>query len=168
MTAFQTHEPAHVPENVRVAIIAAAAAIAGALVGGIATYAGNQAILGEQLDREERKQKIAARGVGRVYAEQIRSADIALRYDAENGRWAGKNQLSSFELPALEDRRLIQSRLSPQDSSLISSTDQVMREVTSIIYLEPDRRLSNAARPEIAADIATLDKGEGALAQLDK
>jgi hypothetical protein len=156
------------PGEVRVAMIAAVAAVAGALVGGVATYAGNQALFGQQLDREERQQKIAARGVARVYAEQIRSADLGLRYDAKNGRWPGRNQLSFFELPVLEDRRLIQSQLSPKASLLISGTDQVMRAVTSIINLEPDRRLSQGARPEIVADIATLDKGQGALAQFDR
>jgi hypothetical protein len=46
-----------------------------------------------------------------VYAEQVGGAAVVLKDDWDENRWPGENDLGYFDLPALEDRRLIQSRL---------------------------------------------------------
>jgi hypothetical protein len=112
------------------------------VVGGVVTYVGNQAIFGQQLSREERQQKIAGRGVARVYAEQVGSAETVLKYDYANHRWPGRNQLSFFELPALEDRRLIQSRLSLRSATAVSEADEAMRGSSNSTASPPRRTLS--------------------------
>jgi hypothetical protein len=106
--------------ELRIAIIAATAAVVGAVVGGAATYLGNQAILSKQIDREERQQRNAARGVARLYAEQVVSAEEILENVSAQNRWPGLNDLSYFELPGLDDRRLIQSRLSLRSAAAVS------------------------------------------------
>jgi hypothetical protein len=154
--------------DTRVATIAAVAAIVGTVVGGVVTYVGNQAIFGQQLSREERQQKIAGRGVARVYAEQVNSAEKVLKYDYANHRWPGRNQLGFFELPALEDRRLIQSRLSLRAATAVSEADEAMRAVTSIVDIEPERGLSERGTTQIVTYIGTLHRGQYALGAYGK
>jgi hypothetical protein len=152
--------------ELRVALVAGIAAVGGAVVGGAATYLGNQAILSKQLDREERQQKTAARGVARVYAEQVVSAAAILRGASTQDRWPGRNNQIYFELPAMEDRRLVQSRLSLRSAANVSAADQVMRGVSTIIDVEPGHGLNVRTRPLVASDTRVLERGAVALGEL--
>ena len=84
------------------------AAIVGVAIGAAGTYLGNHAILTAQVNREERLQKTATRGVGRVYAERLKAAAEVLSDDLDQHRWPGRNDLHFFDLPTIEDRRLVQ------------------------------------------------------------
>ncbi len=150
-----------------VAVIAAIAAILGSVAGGTASYLGNKAILGKQVEREERQQKVAARGVARVYAEQVVSARRVLRFALSTDRWPQRNDLSYFDLPDLEDRRLVQSRLSVMSAEAVSDADGVLRAVASVVVVEPGNALSARARQLLRSDLVTLEHGARALQELD-
>ncbi len=153
-------------KEVSVALIAACAAIGGALAGGAASYLGDQAIANKQVNREERQQKIAALGVARVYAEQVGGAADVLKDGSTEHRWPGQNDLSYFDLPALEDRRLVQARLSAKAAGRVSEADQVMRAVGTIIDVEPGHDLSVHSQSLIVTDQQTLERGAVALREL--
>jgi hypothetical protein len=155
-------------KEVSVAVIAACAAIGGALAGGVASYLGDRAIVNKQINREERQQKIAALGVARVYAEQVGGAAEVLKDDSAEDRWPGQNDLSYFDLPALEDRRLVQARLPAKSATRVSEADQVMRAVGTIIDVEPGHELSVHSRRLIVTDRQTLERGAVALRELGK
>ena len=155
-------------KELSVALIAACAAIGGALAGGAASYLGDRAIVNKQVNREERQQKIAAVGVARVYAEQVVGAAEVLKHGSQENRWPGQNDLGYFDLPALEDRRLVQSRLSARSAATVSEADQAMRAVATIIDVEPGRELSSHSRIVIVADRQSLERGAAALGELKK
>jgi hypothetical protein len=156
------------PTEVRVALVAAIAAIGGAVAGGAATYLGNQAILGTQLEREERQQRTTARGVARVYAEQLRSAAEVLEFASTQRRWPGRNDHGYFELPALEDRRLVQSRVSAKSADSVSRADQVIRAVATIVEVEPGNELNPHTQSLVLTDRQALERGARALDELDR
>jgi hypothetical protein len=172
-------------ESLRIAGVSAAAAILGASVGAVGTYvatekvlegnqavvqkqiAANQAVLQSQVDREDRQQRRTARGVARVYAEQLGDALEILEYAQKQGRWPGRNNLSYFVLPALEDRRLIQSRLSDRSSGAVVRADSAMRAMTSIIEVVPEHHLGDQTRRLIRGFERALTHGVDALGEME-
>lgn len=144
----------------------AAAAIAGVAIGALGTYLGNHAILSKQVEREEQTQKAAARGVGRVYAEQLKAAAEVLNYDLARKHWAGRNDLHFFALPTIEDRRLVQARLSSKGSDAVSKADEALAGVASTIEVEAGKPLSPQATVVVSNDERRLSGGVTALREL--
>lgn len=154
------------PQTSRSSWLPTVAALAGVAVGALGTYLGNHAILTKQVEREERLQKTAARGVGRVYAEQLKAAAEVLNFDLAQHRWPGKNDLHFFDLPTIEDRRLVQARLSPAGSDAVGKADEALRGVASTIELEAGLPLSSHAVVILTSDSHRLSGGVKALREL--
>jgi len=142
------------------------AAIVGVAVGATGTYLGNHAILSKQVEREEGLQKTAARGVGRVYAEQLKAAAEVLNDDLAHRHWPGRNDLHFFALPTIEDRRLVQARLSSGGSDAVSKADEALAGVASTIEVEAGRPLSPHATVTLNSDEQRLSGGVKALREL--
>jgi hypothetical protein len=128
--------------GVLAASITALATVVAVVVGAAIPYFSNKSVLEQQLQREERQQTLAARGDARVYRETLFEANQILRNASEAGRWPPKTELSYFGLPSLEDRHLVQSRVSPTSYNRIVLADQAMLGMASVIQIEPAKGLS--------------------------
>jgi len=142
------------------------AAIVGVAVGAAGTYLGNHAILSKQVEREERLQEAAARGVGRVYAEQLKAAAEVLHDDLVHSHWPGRNDLHFFALPTIEDRRLVQARLSSEGSDAVSKADEALAGIASTIEVEAGRPLSPHGKVTAKRNEKRLSGGVKALREL--
>lgn len=87
-----------------VASVAILAAIAGALVGGFATYLGTRSV-------EEARTDAAARGVARVLQTQLSHVDIGLRVMLENDQLARREEAYTIDLP-IEEEQLLAANVS--------------------------------------------------------
>jgi len=157
-----------VPSQIPVAVITGLAGLLGAAVGGGFTYLASHETLKQQIGREERQQKLEARGVARVYVEQIYGANAILRSTLMQKRWPGQNDLAYFDLPAVEDRRLIQARLSSTASTHLDEADEAMRAVFTVINVEPGQQLSSHGRSRVLSWRGNLERGAAGLRQLSK
>src|SRR4051812_13053328 len=135
-----------------IAAMAAASALGGAIIGGAVTYVttekvleGNQKAVQRQIDREDRQQRRTARGAAGGYAEQLDRAQKTIAYAEQIGRVPDTSHLSDVALPALEDRRLILSRLSSTSARTVVTADEAMRAMSSIIQVNAERPL----RPDV-------------------
>jgi hypothetical protein len=147
--------------------IAAVAAVVGVAVGAVGTYAGNQAILSKQVEREERLQKAEARGVARVFSEQLKAAAEVLDSGLQQARWPGRNDLHLFTLPTTEERRLVQARLSARAADAVSKADEAMLDAATTIEVEPGRPLTVNGRTAMEREAQRLAYGVKALPELE-
>jgi hypothetical protein len=172
-------------EKALIAVVSAAAALGGAAIGAVATYfstqagvegnqrvakeqiAANQKVVQSQIDREDRRQLKAAHGVALTYSEQLGRAQRILEYAQQIRQWPGRNNLSDVALPALEDRRLILSRLSARSASTVIAADGAMRTVTSIIEVRAGHPLSPKNEKQIAGLERQLHAGVNALSTIE-
>jgi hypothetical protein len=153
-------------EKVSVALIAAVASLAGAAIGGLTTYLVSHDGLTQQLTREEQQQRASPRGVARVYQDQLYGANNVLHQAQKNRRWPGRNDVGYFELPPIEDRRLVDSRLSIEHAARVREADEAMRAVASIIAVEPQQPLSETNQQHVVTWRKELENGSKALREL--
>jgi hypothetical protein len=151
-----------VPSGVATALVG----LLGVAAGSTAAYFTNHETLKSAVDREERQQITAARGVARVYKEQIYGANAVLRTISIHNRWADRNDLKFFDLPPIEDRRLVQSRVSSTSSTRLSHSDEAMRTVASIIDVEPQHPLNTGTKVLVKNWRHDLERGAVALNEL--
>jgi hypothetical protein len=150
------------------AVITGLAGLFGALAGGGFTYLASHETLKQQLGHEEQQQKLEARGVARVYVEQIYGANAILRSTLMRRRWPGRNDMVYFSLPAVEDRRLVQARLSSIASTRVDEADEAMRAVATILEIEPGQDLSKDARHLVMGWRGNLERGAVGLRELSR
>ncbi len=151
-----------------ITVITGLAGLLGAAVGGGFTYLASHETLTQQIGREERQQRLEARGVARVYVEQIYGANAILRSTLMEKRWPGRNDLAYFDLPSAEDRRLIQARLASTESTHLDEADEAMRAVFTIIDIEPGHELSRSALHRVISWRGNLERGAAGLHTLTK
>jgi hypothetical protein len=135
--------------GIAAASITAAATIFGVVLGAGIPYFSNKSVLEQQQQREEHQQTLAARGDARVYRETLFEANQILREARQVGRWPPRSELSYFALPSLEDRHLVQSRVSPTSYERIVLADQAMLGMASVIQIEPAKELNPKNRTVI-------------------
>lgn len=157
---------ATVHSDSRIALITAAAAVLGALVGGGATYLSSKSVLDRQLGREERREHERARGVARVYAEQDIDAAAILAGAKLRQQWPVQSERVYFELPALEDRRLVEGRLSLKSAAAVTTGDTVVRAVTVELQTRSGQPLGPSGNALLSEYEASLTRAAEALGEL--
>jgi hypothetical protein len=135
--------------GIAAASITAVATILGVVLGAGIPYFSNKSVLEQQQQREEHQQTLSARGDARVYRETLFEANQILRDSRRLGRWPPRSELSYFALPSLEDRHLVQSRVSSTSYGRIVLADQAMLAMASVIQIEPAKELSPTNRTVI-------------------
>lgn len=113
--------------------IAAIAAIVGTLVGGLATYAGNQQLQNRQVAREEARATTSVRAIARLlmteYQKDIKALDLM--------RGIGEYEPASYHRHTfvssigLEDRKLLAGRLSAQHWLSVADAAQEIETVAA-------------------------------------
>jgi hypothetical protein len=117
-----------------IALIAAGAAIFGALAGGWATYLGNRA-----LEREQ--SRAAARGTARVLQAELTSVDVRLSAMLEARQMFRPDPGPSVSL-TLDDRKLIAANLSAADWSAVATALAVIHREAGVDLDEKQRAIA--------------------------
>lgn len=122
---------ARLPEGVVVAIIAAASALSGTIVGAAVSYLGNQHLQGRQIAQEEARQTTAARAVARILmseyrAEYVRLGGMLAEREYELASYRERVFVSQV---GLEDRKLLAGRLTENDWVEVSAASRAIEEV---------------------------------------
>jgi hypothetical protein len=103
--------------NIVVALIAAASAIAGAAVGGFATYETDRSLQDQQVQREEARQATAARAIARLMMSEYEDDADQLRYMIGTGEYAPEIYRARTFVSHIgqEERKLLAGRLSERE-----------------------------------------------------
>jgi hypothetical protein len=154
--------------DLRLGLITGAAVIAGAAVAGAGSYLSSQTVLKGQLAREERVERIGSRGTAQVYAEQLAGADAVLGVATIDGRWPSRVLSKLYDLPTLQERRLVMSHLSLGAAAALAGADAAMRSVSIDLETKAGERVGTTQRRKNLVASDALRRGELALQELDR
>jgi hypothetical protein len=154
--------------DLRTALVLASAALLGAGTAGVTSYLGEKAIVNRELGSEAQRHELEARGVALVYEEQLERAVEALKTSLTRGQWPNSQEARLFELPTIEERSEIQSRLSRESAGAVGDADTTIQDVYVAIGESPSGTLDEEGRNDVQGYISTLEEGANALEKLSK
>jgi len=148
------------------AIIAAAAALAGAGLGGIGAYWSARYGQDRQDARAEQEATAVARGTGRVLQRQFITSDTILRVMLQQRRYARFEEIvPTFPF---EDRKALAARLSAPQWDSVADADATLRSLLPLLQTPrpPGTPLSPDDRRSLTGTLKVVDQAIRALTPL--
>ena len=150
-------------ENLRIAVVSAAAAVIGALAGGGAAYLATSASERAEDRRAERHANERVRGAARYLMSEFTGASTHAGSMLESGEVLHLGSSFRVEMRA-EDMQLVLSRLAPNETRAVMGALTVDLVLGRLVTEKPDgARLGEAGREIVATAEGALDDAVDAL-----
>jgi hypothetical protein len=143
--------------------MAAMAAVAGAAVGGAATYLADKTVVDKQLNHEETRQARVVRGEARIYVEQLGDAEDTVKTILSKGRLPPRYLIYLFSEPEVGIRQAMAAEMKPKQATALIAADQAMTVLHNIEEQFGGGKLPPGSVGEFAAQDDILAKGVEAL-----
>jgi hypothetical protein len=140
----------------------------GTTVGGFLTYKATNDSLSTQIRHEDARESDRVRGSARIYGELLKEDIVILETYAGSGYRPPTFVLKYFQLPPIEDRRLVQSRLSLKSALAVRNADGEVRVNATRIETEGGQRLNPRERELMRNAAKVILEGFEALAEVGR